>query len=179
MKVKSSYIWAALIALGVAGWMMSGRFLDGGAPDTADATMTATGQAAEGSAATVDAAPSLQTTPRISAVMVENSAVRRSVRASGVIQPKSVVTVSSETSGRVRKVPVSEGMPVSAGDTLVVLATDTLPARIKAAKKLKLLRLRQACRFLNSRPAVLTKRSVLPPLPILRLPVSASKFHKS
>ena len=118
MKVKSSYIWAALIALGVAGWMMSGRFLDGGAPDTADATMTATGQAAEGSAATVDAAPSLQTTPRISAVMVENSAVRRSVRASGVIQPKSVVTVSSETSGRVRKVPVSEGMPVSAGDTL-------------------------------------------------------------
>ena len=134
MKVKSSYIWAAVIALGVAGWMMSGSFMSGGAPDAVDSSMTEAVQAKAGSATDVQASAPSQTTPRISAVMVENSAVRRSVRASGVIQPKSVVTISSESNGRVRKVPAREGSPVSAGDTLVILATDTLPARIRAAK---------------------------------------------
>jgi len=81
MKVKSSYIWAAVIALGVAGWMMSGSFMSGGAPDAVDSSMTEAVQANAGSAADVEASVPSQTTPRISAVMVENSAVRRSVRA--------------------------------------------------------------------------------------------------
>ena len=134
MKVKSSYIWAALIALGVAGWMMSGQFMGGYAPDMADATAADAGEAGQGDLSGSSISDPVQANPRISAVTVENSAVRRSVRASGVIQPKSVVTISAEMSGRVRKVPVSEGMAVTAGDTLVVLATDTLPARIRAAK---------------------------------------------
>lgn len=129
MKFKSSYIWAAIIAIGIAGWMMSGQFL--GAPPQADAVNENTAADVSSSLTT---AGSAQTMPRVSAVAVENSAVRRSVRASGVIQPKSIVTVSAEASGRVRKVVQTEGTDVSAGDTLVVLATDTLPARIKAAK---------------------------------------------
>ena len=134
MKVKSSYIWAAVIALGVAGWMMSGQFMDEGAPQPNAVGLVEAGQPSGGATVTETSPDADQTTPRISAVMVENSAVRRSVRASGVIQPKSVVTISAETSGRVRKVPVSEGMAVDLGDTLVVLATDTLPARIRAAQ---------------------------------------------
>ena len=96
-------------------------------PDTAAAATVKddSGQAAPSSA---------DNTPRISAVTVTNSAVRRSVRASGVTQPKAIVTVSAEIAGTARKVPVSEGSAVAGGDVLVALNTTTLPVRIEAAK---------------------------------------------
>ena len=125
MKFRTSYIWAALVALGVAGWMASGQF-DSPATETASDT-TAPSQA-------IAAAPESSELLKVSAVTVENSAVRRSVRASGVTQPKSIVTVSTEISGTIRKIPMSEGTAIAKGDVLVSLNTDTLPVRIDAAK---------------------------------------------
>ena len=72
--------------------------------------------------------------PKVSAVTVENSAVRRSVRASGVTQPKSIVTVSTEISGTIRKLPLREGTAIARGDIIVSLNTNTLPVRIEAAE---------------------------------------------
>jgi multidrug efflux system membrane fusion protein len=135
MKFRASYIWAALVALGVVGWMASGKFGNPAADaasgqDMPDTSQVATAQDGTGLAETASATPA----PRISAVTVTNSAIRRSVRASGVTQPKAVVTVSAEIAGTARKVPVSEGSAVAAGDVLVALNTTTLPVRIEAAK---------------------------------------------
>ena len=131
MKFRSSYIWAALVALGAAGWMASGMLGGGsGAPEAA-AVAEAASSPGDAPASAVEAGAA---TPIISSVMVENSKVRRSVRASGVTQPRAIVTLSAEIGGTARKVPVSEGRQVEAGDVLVVIDTSTLPARIEAAK---------------------------------------------
>tara|TARA_X000000950_G_scaffold271011_1_gene351533 strand:+ start:2790 stop:4103 length:1314 start_codon:yes stop_codon:yes gene_type:complete len=135
MKFRASYIWAALVALGAIGWMASGKFnnpmADGvSGPEVSDTVVAADMQDDAGEAAPAAA----DNTPRISAVTVANSAVRRSVRASGVTQPKAIVTVSAEIAGTARKVPVSEGNAIAGGDVLVALNTTTLPVRIEAAK---------------------------------------------
>ena len=139
MKFRASYIWAMLVALGAIGWMASGMFsnpaADGvsaaGTQDTAAMAAALDDDADDG---TVAATPPADSNPRISAVMVTNSAVRRSVRASGVTRPKSIVTVSAEITGTARKVPVSEGNAIASGDVLVALNTTTLPVRIEAAR---------------------------------------------
>jgi multidrug efflux system membrane fusion protein len=135
MKFRTSYIWAALVALGVAGWMASGQFAS--APST-DAPSSGAQQAgAQTSTATppdtMPAAGAVES-PIVSAVTVRNSAVRRMVRASGVTQPKAVITISAEIGGTARAVPASEGGAVKKGEVLVQLDTSTLPAQIEAAK---------------------------------------------
>ena len=125
MKFRASYIWAALVALGVAGWMASGQFTSPASEVAPDAAMAAKPD---------KAAPAGGEMPKVSAVTVENSAVRRSVRASGVTQPKSIVTVSTEISGTIRKLPLREGTAIARGDVIVSLNTNTLPVRIEAAE---------------------------------------------
>jgi multidrug efflux system membrane fusion protein len=135
MKFRSSYIWAALVALGAAGWMASGMLGgDSGAPEATTAQQT-NGSAAN-SVATSPANNAAATAgmPIISSVTVENSKVRRSVRASGVTRPKAIITLSAEIGGTAVKVPAVEGRQIEAGDVLVVIDTSTLPARIEAAK---------------------------------------------
>ena len=128
MKFRSSYIWAALVALGASGWMASGQLGgDDKAPETSVSAAVTAATAADGAAP--DAA-----SPIISFVVVENSKVRRSIRASGVTQPKAIVTVSAEIGGTATAVPLAEGQAVKAGAVLVKIDTSTLPARIEAAK---------------------------------------------
>jgi len=127
MKIRSSYIWAALVALGAVGWMASGQL---GGDDKAPET----GAASAAVAKVADTAAPGAASPIISSVVVENSKVRRSIRASGVTQPKAIVTVSAEIGGTARVVPLAEGQAVKAGAVLVKIDTNTLPARIEAAK---------------------------------------------
>ena len=135
MKFRSSYIWAALVALGAAGWMASGMLGgDGGAPEATTAQQANSSGADVPATSSANSAATTAGTPIISSVMVENSKVRRSVRASGVTQPKAIITLSAEIGGTARKVPAVEGRQVEAGDVLVVIDTNTLPARIEAAK---------------------------------------------
>ena len=135
MKFRSSYIWAALVALGAAGWMASGMLGgDAGAPEATTAQQANSSGADAPATSSAKSAAATAGTPIISSVMVENSKVRRSVRASGVTQPKAIITLSAEIGGTARKVPAVEGRQVEAGDVLVVIDTNTLPARIEAAK---------------------------------------------
>ena len=135
MKFRSSYIWAALVALGAAGWMASGMLGgDAGAPEATAAQQANSSGADVPATSSANSAAATAGTPIISSVMVENSKVRRSVRASGVTQPKAIITLSAEIGGTARKVPAVEGRQVEAGDVLVVIDTSTLPARIDAAK---------------------------------------------
>lgn len=139
MKFRSSYIWAALVALGAAGWMASGMLGgDSGAPEATTAQQT-NGSAANSVANSEANSPANNAAatagmPIISSVTVENSKVRRSVRASGVTRPKAIITLSAEIGGTAVKVPAVEGRQIEAGDVLVVIDTSTLPARIEAAK---------------------------------------------
>ena len=135
MKFRASYIWAMLVALGVVGWMLSGKFNNPMADGVSEQDMSGVSEVVatkDGDAE--EEATSASNTPRISAVTVTNSAVRRSVRASGVTRPKAIVTISAEIAGTARKVPVSEGNAIASGDVLVALNTTTLPVRIEAAK---------------------------------------------
>jgi multidrug efflux system membrane fusion protein len=134
MKFRASYIWAALVAFGVIGWMASGKFNNPMADGVSEQGLSDTPVAAVQDGAGKAAASPADNNPRISAVTVTNSAVRRSVRASGVTRPKAIVTVSAEMAGTARKVPVTEGSAVTGGDVLVALNTTTLPVRIDAAK---------------------------------------------
>ena len=143
MKFRSSYIWAALVALGAAGWMASGLLGgDSGAPEATTAQQTngsAANSVANSEANSVATSPANNAAatagmPIISSVTVENSKVRRSVRASGVTRPKAIITLSAEIGGTAVKVPAVEGRQIEAGDVLVVIDTSTLPARIEAAK---------------------------------------------
>ncbi len=135
MKFRSSYIWAALVALGAAGWMASGMLGgDTGAPETTTAQQTNSSEADVPATSSANSAAVTAGMPIISSVTVENSKVRRSVRASGVTRPKAFITLSAEIGGTARKVPAVEGRQVEAGDVLVVIDTSTLPARIEAAK---------------------------------------------
>ena len=135
MKFRSSYIWAALVALGAAGWMASGMLGgDAGAPEATAAQQANSSRADAPATSSANSAAATAGMPIISSVMVENSKVRRSVRASGVTQPKAIITLSAEIGGTARKVPAVEGRQVEAGDVLVVIDTSTLPARIDAAK---------------------------------------------
>ena len=135
MKFRSSYIWAALVALGAAGWMASGMLGGNAGPPEATSAQQANSSEVEVSAtSSVNSSAATASKPIISSVMVENSKVRRSVRASGVTQPKAIITLSAEISGTARKVSAVEGRQVEAGDILVVIDTSTLPARIEAAK---------------------------------------------
>ena len=135
MKFRSSYIWSALVALGAAGWMASGMLGgDAGAPEATSAQQANSSEVEVSATSSVNSSAATAGKPIISSVMVENSKVRRSVRASGVTQPKAIITLSAEISGTARKVPAVEGRQVEAGDILVVIDTSTLPARIEAAK---------------------------------------------
>ena len=107
---------------------------DAGAPEATTAQQANRSGADAPATSSATSAAATAGTPIISSVMVENSKVRRSVRASGVTQPKAIITLSAEIGGTARKVPAVEGRQVEAGDVLVVIDTSTLPARIDAAK---------------------------------------------
>ena len=134
MKIKGSYIWATVIAVGVAGWMFSGNF---SGSNTEGAGEVAANAAVSQDGAQPAAADATATTDKpfiVSAVTVENNAIRRMVRANGVTQPNFVVTVSAQITGTVIDVPAKEGTAVQKGDVLVVFDKGTLPTQIDAAR---------------------------------------------
>jgi len=135
MKIKTSYIWAGLVALGVTGWMVSGSFTRSDDNKTVSENDNAN-QNVMASAVETQVSPEqpANAAPRVSAVAVANAQIRQSIRASGISEPKTIFTISAEIGGTITKVPVREGSAVEKGDVLVVIDTDTLPSRIAAAK---------------------------------------------
>ena len=63
----------------------------------------------------------------VMAAEVENHDLKEIVSASGRIQPKTKVDITSEVNGEIINLLVREGQPVSAGDLLVVLESTTYP----------------------------------------------------
>ena len=129
INFRSSYFWAALIALTVLLWMLSGTL--GGRP----------GGGAPGSGASVDAGgadlgptTAVGNSPRVTAVKVVNRSVERIVRASGFTEPEAIINLAAETSGTVARIPGRDGRRILRGQAIVALDSDTLPAQIAAAR---------------------------------------------
>lgn len=141
MKIRSSYLWAGLVALGVVGWMVSDDLLRPQADDagfeisSSDVTaIDAPKNDGDSSAGAVPQPASVERSFIVSAVRVKNETIPRLIRANGIIEPEYEVTVSSKIDGNIVAVPGREGASVKAGDVLVVLDKDTLPAQITAAR---------------------------------------------
>ena len=139
MKIKSSYLWAGLIALLVGLWMVSGSFMND-APmngtsmnDAAaainDSEQAATDNEADSSTQSVGAANF-----KVAAISVQNEMITRTVRANGVSEAAFDVTVSSKIDGNIIDIPATEGSEIKLGDVLIVLDKGTLPEQIAAAK---------------------------------------------
>lgn len=144
MRIRSSYIWAMVIALGVVAWMVSDDFFGSDAEDGAqstaseqiaqsdtDANMGSDSGAMDG--ATKGAMDDANTFV-VSALVVTNDSIRRVIRANGISEPDYEVTVASKIDGSIVKVPTREGAQVKKGDVLVVLDEETLPAQIAASR---------------------------------------------
>ncbi len=141
MKIRSSYLWAGLVALVVVGWMVSDN-LPNPAPDELTPQVSATDVTkktvphdlddigSNGSAQTAAPERSLI----VSATQVRNETIPRVIRANGIIEPEYEVTVSAKIDGSIVKVPAREGTSVKVGDVLVVMDKNTLPAQIAAAQ---------------------------------------------
>ena len=119
MRIKTSYLIAGGIALAISGWLASGQ-LDAGkaAPEpTAAATQS-------------DAA-------RLPTVRVRELAalpIQREIVINGKTAPARVVTLRTETSGRVDAIGVARGAAVAAGDVLIRLDPRERRAMVEEAE---------------------------------------------
>jgi len=112
MRVKTSYVIAAVLALALAGWLWSGQIGDRGQA----ADMPADDRNAEANAETKERAAM--------AVQVEDlvaETIRRDILANGKTAANRVVELRGETMGRVIEIGPDEGESVRAGEVLVVL----------------------------------------------------------
>lgn len=120
MRVRGSYISAALIALAVVGWFVSDNFTD----NAADAPT------AEVATAEEEAVRNLT----IKALAVRNETIPLQVRASGVTRTSFTLQVQSRREAVIRSLAAKEGSWVNKGDVLLTLDEGTLAADLDAAR---------------------------------------------
>lgn len=131
MRIKGSYIWAALIAVVISGWVASGELVIGGQSndDGADALPTnnsATGNAAE---------PSQETAPfRVRAEMFTAEQRSSDLVLRGRTQAAVHMGIKAETSGLVETMAITKGTSVKIGDLLCRIEAGAREARILQAR---------------------------------------------
>ena len=131
MKIRSSYIWASLIALGVIGWFVSDNFTS--SSDETDTEIAASdAPATEGDKAQADESviPNLT----ISAMEVQNQDIDLQIRASGVTSTSFDMVITSRRKAAVTSIKAAEGSWVKEGDVILQLDQGTLAADIDAAR---------------------------------------------
>ena len=129
MKIRSSFLWAGLVALAVVGWMVSDDLLNQGAEADKEKSPGVVGVDDEVDKSSVQL-ESVERTFIVSARQVKNETIPRLIRANGIIEPEYEVTVSSKIDGNIVDIPALEGANVKADDVLVVLDKDTLLRRL-------------------------------------------------
>lgn len=139
MKIKSSYLWAGLIALLVGLWMVSGSFMNdapmnGTSMNDAAAAINDSEQAATDNESDSSTQSDGAANFKVSAISVQNEMITRTVRANGVSEAAFDVTVSSKIDGNIIDIPATEGSEIKLGDVLIILDKGTLPEQIAAAK---------------------------------------------
>lgn len=120
--MKRSIIFAVLLAIGAAAWVLSGQL------GSSDAEPEAQKPPADLTA--LDQAPAV----RVRSSSAESHAVVDLLR--GRTEANRLVDIKSETDGRVVELAVNDGTSVKAGDVIARLAPGDRPARLAEAKAL-------------------------------------------
>ena len=129
MRSKSSYLLAGVVALAVAGWMISDDLI--GKYESQEVTTAKPSDSKNTFEKTIGAQ---KLGFRVSAVQVKNESIVRVIRATGVSEAKFEMTVSSTAAGQIVASNAFEGNKVKTGDVLVRLDQGTLLEQIEAAK---------------------------------------------
>lgn len=127
MRIRSSYIWALLIAGGVTAWMISGQF-----SNTAETEASVADTSAETDSQADDTGSPKQLT--IKALEVANTTTALQIRASGVTRTSFDLQLTNRRGAFVAAIPAKEGSWVKKGDVIIQLAKGTLEADIAAAR---------------------------------------------
>ena len=128
MKIRSSYIWASLIALGVIGWFVSDNFTSSPETDTASLSVDKADEDTTSSA--TDVMPNLT----ISAMKVKNQDIDLQIRASGVTSTSFDMVITSRRKATVQAINIAEGNWVKEGDVILQLDQGTLASELDAAR---------------------------------------------
>lgn len=131
MKIRSSYIWASLIALGVVGWFVSDNFTSS-SDETATEIAASDAPATEGDKAPAD--DNVIANLTISAMEVQNQDIDLQIRASGVTSTSFDMVITSRRKAAVTSIKAAEGSWVKEGDVIIQLDQGTLAADIDAAR---------------------------------------------
>jgi len=125
MKLKSSYIWAVIVACLIVGWMFSDDLLKIYNPQETNNAKFKTGNKEE---------PITDKKLIISAVEVQNVDVDKIIRSNGITNPEFQVSISSEISGKVISTHVKEGQYIKKGTKILSIDVGTLKQKISAAE---------------------------------------------
>lgn len=130
MRIKGSYIWAALIAIAIGGWVASGELVIGG-QSSSDKSDAAPANAANN---VVEAPP--QTIPpfRVRAQTFVAEQRRADLVIRGRTQADVHMGIKAETSGLVDKLAVTKGARVKTGDLLCTIEPGARETRILEAR---------------------------------------------
>ncbi|MEG3620277.1 efflux RND transporter periplasmic adaptor subunit [Magnetovibrio sp. PR-2] len=118
MTVQPAQKTAAFIAIGALLWMLSGIFVNEDAQSQ-------------------DAQPQIETetpTPRVRVTTIVGEEHVRTIAVLGRTEAKNAVSVRAETIGRVVEIVAEKGAMVEAGEVLVKLDPENLPAKLAEAK---------------------------------------------
>lgn len=117
--MNRSYVIAAILTLGIGGWVIGGYALK--------SRETGTAEPKAGAAATQQ--------PMMVAVRTQAAKpVQQHIVAQGQAEPNRTVSVRAETAGRIGEILVEEGAKVSAGDVIAKLKINDRQARLDRAK---------------------------------------------
>ncbi|MEQ8813814.1 MAG: efflux RND transporter periplasmic adaptor subunit [Thalassobaculum sp.] len=121
MRVNTSIVLAAVIAVAAAGWVLSGQFAD--RPATAASDQPAGSEA-----------PTVAKPPRVRVVTSNARDYVAVIRASGQTEARRAVEIRAETAGRVASVGAPKGSWMNAGDLIVQLDEADRRAQLERAK---------------------------------------------
>ncbi|MBT5415412.1 MAG: efflux RND transporter periplasmic adaptor subunit [Rhodospirillaceae bacterium] len=121
--MKSSHIIAIVLAVGVAGWIVSGQFGESGPPANASDPQSA------------NAAPE-RAVPRVQTRVLHAEDLVSELVLTGRTEASRAVVLRAEIAGPVVEVPVEEGAMVKEGDVIARIALDDRSAKLAEARAL-------------------------------------------
>ncbi|MDE0810038.1 MAG: efflux RND transporter periplasmic adaptor subunit [Alphaproteobacteria bacterium] len=124
MNIKGSVVTATILALAVAGWILSGQFSDTPPPRVAEPQTDA------GKAAAKKQRP--LTSVRTRRITAQDYA--SVVLVAGQTEASRQITIRSQLNGRVNKVGATKGQAVKRGQMLMIFDEEDWPARVEEAK---------------------------------------------
>ena len=123
IRVKTSYIWATVIAIAVIAWMVSGQIT----PTKSSADKNSKSKIESTELGEIQAIT-------VNAIKVKNRITPLIVRASGVTETLFEIVIVARRKGLVAKINFSEGVWVETGDEIVELDRGTLESDLEAAQ---------------------------------------------